>query len=77
VATLRAVNDPGEVIADLVVTLALDGDCLADIAMVRSQPDLFGPVASDPAVSRLIDRPAAEPVRALKVIRTARDSHRA
>ncbi|WP_327107100.1 IS1380 family transposase [Nonomuraea glycinis] len=68
----RAVHDPGKVIADLALTLALGGDCLADIALLRSQPDLFGPVASDPTVSRLIDRLAADPARALKAIRAAR-----
>ena len=52
----RAVHDPGKVIADLAVTLALGGDCLADIAMLRAEPALFGPVASDPVVSRLVSR---------------------
>ena len=37
----RAVHDPGKIIADLAVTLALGGDCLADIAMLRAEPDLF------------------------------------
>jgi hypothetical protein len=36
------------------VALALGGDCLADVAMLRSQPELSGPVASDPVVSRLV-----------------------
>jgi hypothetical protein len=65
-----------QVDVDLAVTLALGGDCLADIAMLRSQPDLFGPVASDPTVSRLIDHLAADPARALKAIRTARATAR-
>jgi hypothetical protein len=39
----RAVHDPGKIIADLVVTLALGGDCLADIAVLRAQPELAGP----------------------------------
>jgi hypothetical protein len=68
----RAIHDPGKTIADLALTLALGGDCLADIALLRSQPDLFGPIASDPTVSRLIDRLAADPDRALKAIRAAR-----
>jgi hypothetical protein len=68
----RAVHDPGKIVADLAVTLALGGDCLADIAMLRSQPELFGLVASDPTVSRLVDALAADPVRALKAIRAAR-----
>ena len=72
----RAVHDPGKAIADLAVTLALGGDCLADIAMLRSQPELFGRVASDSTLSRLIDRLAADPARALKAIGTARATGR-
>ena len=33
--TPRAVHDPGKIIGDLAVTLALGGDCLADIAVLR------------------------------------------
>ena len=44
-------------LADLAVTLAFGGDCLADIAVLRSSPELFGPVASDPTVSRLVTSP--------------------
>ena len=55
----RAVGDPGKIITDLVTTLALGGDCLADIAVLRSQPALAGPVASDPVVSRLVTALAA------------------
>jgi hypothetical protein len=68
----RAVHDPGKIIADLAVALAMGGDCLADVAMLRSQPLLFGPVASDPVVSRLITRLAADAPAALKAIRAAR-----
>ena len=50
----RAVHDPGKVVADLAAAVALGGDCLADIAVLRGQPDLTGPVASDPVVSRLV-----------------------
>jgi hypothetical protein len=55
----RAVHDPGKIIADLAVALAMGGDCLADVAMLRAEPLLFGPVASDPVVSRLIATLAA------------------
>ncbi|WP_410007850.1 IS1380 family transposase [Planotetraspora sp. A-T 1434] len=72
----RAIHDPGKVIADLALTLALGGDCLADIAMLRAQPGLFGLVASDPTVSRLIDALAADPTGALKAIRAARATAR-
>jgi hypothetical protein len=48
------------VIADLAVTLALGGDCLADIALIRAEPGLYGLVVSDPTVSRTIARLAAD-----------------
>jgi DDE family transposase len=68
----RAVHDPGKVVADLAVAVALGGDCLADVGLLRAEPDLFGPVASDPVVSRLVTRLAADAPRALKAIRAAR-----
>ena len=45
----RAVHDPGKIIADLAGAVALGGDCLADIEVLREQPELAGPVASDPS----------------------------
>jgi hypothetical protein len=74
--TDRAVHDPGKIIADLAVTLALGGDCLADVAVLRAEPALFGPVASDPVVSRLISQLAGDKTRALKAIRAARAAAR-
>jgi hypothetical protein len=68
----RAMHDPGKIVADLAVSLALGGDCLADIALLRAQPDLFGPVASDPTVSRLIDRLAQDETKALKALKALR-----
>ena len=68
----RAVHDRGKIVADLAVALALGGDCLADIGLLRAEPELFGPVASDPVVSRLVARLAADAPRALKAIRAAR-----
>jgi hypothetical protein len=72
----RTVHDPGKILADLVVTLALGGDCLADVGLLRAQPELCGPVASDPVISRLISVLAAEGPRALRAIRTARAAAR-
>jgi len=72
----RAVHDPGKIIADLAVALALGGDCLADVAVLRAQPELAGPVASDPVASRLLAALAAEGPRALRAIRTARAAGR-
>ncbi len=67
-----AVHDPGKIVLDLAVTLALGGDCLADIAVLRAGPGVYGPVASDPTVSRLIDTLAADAPRALAALSTAR-----
>ncbi len=72
----RAVHDPGKVLTDLAVTLALGGDCLADVAVLRAQPQLAGPVASDPVVSRLVSALAADGPRALRAIRKARAAAR-
>jgi hypothetical protein len=72
----RAVHDPGKIIADLAMALALGGDCLADIAVLRAQPALAGPVASGPVVSRLITALAADEPRALRAIRKARAAAR-
>lgn len=44
----RAVHDPGKILLDLALATTLGGDCLADIAMLRAEPAVFGPVASDP-----------------------------
>lgn len=68
----RAVHDPGKVLLDVALATALGGDCLADVAMLRAEPAVFGPVASDPAVSRLIDALAASGPKALTAIRSAR-----
>lgn len=44
----------------------------ADIAMLRSESAVFGLVASDPTVSRLIDVLAASGEKALDAVRLAR-----
>jgi Transposase DDE domain group 1 len=67
-----AIHDPGKVLLDLAISVAIGGDCLADIAQVRTEPAVFGLVASDPTVSRLIDTLALDAPRALSAINTAR-----
>jgi hypothetical protein len=60
----RAVHDRGKILTDLVVALALGGDCLADVAVLRTQPEPAGPVASGPVISRLISTwPGTRPRR--------------
>ncbi|MFE9825177.1 IS1380 family transposase [Streptomyces sp. NPDC005791] len=68
----RAVHDPGKILLDVALAVALGGDCLADVATLRAEPAVFGPVASDPTVSRLIDKLAAAGPKALTAIRSAR-----
>jgi hypothetical protein len=72
----RAVHDPGKTVLDLAVTVALGGDCLADVSVLRAEAALFGPVASDPVVSRLVTRLAADPAAALRAIGAARAAAR-
>jgi hypothetical protein len=72
----RAVHDPGKTMLDLAVTVALGGDCLADVSVLRAEPALFGPVASDPVVSRLVTRLAADSAAALAAIGAARAAAR-
>ncbi|MFE7313066.1 transposase [Streptomyces sp. NPDC057555] len=64
----RAVHAPGKVLLDVALATALGGDCLADVATLRAEPDVFGPVASDPTASRLIDVLAASGPKALTAI---------
>lgn len=71
-----ATHDPGKIVMDLAVSLAVGGDCLADIDQLRSRPRVFGPVASDPTVSRLISTLAADVVPVLSAINTARAAAR-
>ncbi len=72
----RALHDPGKICTDLAIALALGGDCLADAALLRNQPDLYGPVASDPTISRTITALAAQPDKAITAIRAARATAR-
>ncbi len=72
----QAVHDPGKILLDVALAVALGGDCLADVAVLRAEPAVFGPVASDPTVSRLIDTLAASGEKALQAIRSARSEVR-
>ena len=71
-----AVHDPGKIVMDLAIAVALGGDAACDIAVLRAQPGVFGPVASDPTVSRLIATLADDADHALAAISTARAAAR-
>jgi len=62
-------HDPGRVALDLAVMLADGGEAISDLAVLRNQPDLFGPVASDPTAWRVL---AALDEQALVRLQTAR-----
>jgi len=72
-----ATHDPAKIVTDLAVSLAVGGDCLADIAKLRAAPGVFGSVASDPTVSRTIAALALDAPHALAAINTARAVARA
>jgi hypothetical protein len=55
VARLRTVHDPGRALVDLAVAVADGAECISDIAVLADQPALFGAVASDSTVWRLLD----------------------
>jgi hypothetical protein len=47
-------HDPGRVAADVAVMIADGGQVIADLAVLRDQPELFGAVASDPTAWRVL-----------------------
>jgi hypothetical protein len=48
-------HDPGRVAVDLAVLLADGGEAIADLAVLRNQSEMFGPVASDATAWRVLD----------------------
>src|SRR5215204_7105948 len=66
----------GVVLRDVAVMLADGGDCLSDLAALRDQPELFGPVASTPTAWRVVERVATDP-DGLARLRAARAHARA
>lgn len=55
-----AVHEPGKVLSDLALSLALGVDCLADLALLRSEPGVYGNVASEATVSRALSALAGD-----------------
>jgi hypothetical protein len=52
----QPVHDPGRVLVDMAVAVAGGAECISDIAVLSDQSALFGSVASDSTVWRLLDR---------------------
>lgn len=61
-----------EILLDLAVSLALDGDCLADVAVLCAEPAVIGRVASGPTVSRAVSALAADAPAAVRAMSVAR-----
>jgi hypothetical protein len=51
----RSGHDPGRVLTDVAVMLADGGEAISDLAVLRDQPDVFGPVASTATAWRVLD----------------------
>lgn len=66
-------HDPGRVATDLAMMLADGGEALTDLAVLRDQCEVFGPVASTPTAWRLL---ADIDASVLARLRTARASAR-
>jgi hypothetical protein len=75
-AGARRRHPDAAVLRDLAVMLAGGGDCLSDLAVLRDQPELFGPVASTPTAWRVLDRIARD-ASGLARLRAARAHARA
>jgi hypothetical protein len=67
----RSGHDPGRVAADVAVLLADGGEAIADLAVLRQQPRLFGAVASDATAWRVLDGIDEAALARLRVARAA------
>ncbi|MBO0879851.1 MAG: transposase [Mycobacterium sp.] len=70
-------HNPGKIVLDLAIAVAAGGDCASDVSLLRTEPGMFGPVASDPTVSRLVATLAADAPKVLSAITSARSTARA
>jgi hypothetical protein len=67
----RTVHDPGRVLVDLAVAVADGAECISDIAVLGDQRELFGSVASDSTVWRLLDQLEESELAAIAAARAA------
>jgi len=63
-------HDPGVVLTHLAVAIADGADCLADIAALKEQEELFGPVASVATAWRAVHATASVELRAIPLAMT-------
>jgi len=71
VSVPRRRHDPGRTLAQMVLALADGATCLSDLAGVRSQRPMFGPVASEATVWRTFDQIGSVELRGIAAARAA------
>jgi hypothetical protein len=67
----RSAHPPGRVLTDLAVMLADGGVAIGDLAVLRDQPGLFGPVASTATAWRVldsVDKPLLEQLKTARAV---------
>ena len=62
---------PGRTLAQMVLALADGATCLSDLAAMRAQPAVFGPVASEATVWRTFDHVGPVELRGIAAARAA------
>lgn len=58
-------DDPGRTLAQMILALTDGATCLSDLAAIRSQQAMFGPVASEATVWRTFDHVGPAELRGL------------
>ncbi len=74
-----ATHDPAKVLTDLAVSPTLGGDCLADIVLLRAQPELFGLMdltGWPPGMRVLVRKERPHPGAQLRITRTQQNRQR-
>lgn len=64
-------HDPGRTATDLAVMLADGGEAIADLAVLRDQGEVFGPVASTPTAWRLLADTDGAVLASLRAVRAS------
>jgi len=64
-------HDPGRTLAQMILALADGATCLSDLAAIRSQSAMFGPVASEATVWRTFNQVGSVELRGIAAARAA------
>src|SRR3954452_12862630 len=64
-------HDPGRTLAQMILALADGATCLSDLAALRAQRSMFGPVASEATVWRTFDQIGPVELRGIATARAA------